>query len=114
MSLDTYLPAGGGRYVVGSVQSDAANFYCFMPESPDHVRIGLKVTDRGEYIDSEYTDVIVNSPDVEFKPLESGEYHIIKKGRYQHYVEFSSEGSKKRFNVYAQPRLGRFRLLSDV
>lgn len=113
MSLDTYLPVGGGRYVVGSVPGNTRNFYYFMPRSPDHVRIGLMVTDRGEYINSEYTDVIVYSPDEAFDTVESGEYKIVKKGRYQHSVELHSKDANKRFSVYAQPRLGRFRLLAD-
>jgi len=113
MSLDTYLPEGGGRYVVGNVQGESRNFYYFMPESPDHVRIGLIETDKGEYINSEYTDVIVYNPENDYDTLETGEYHIEKKGRYRHSVEFCSKDSRRKFNVYAQPRLGRFRLLSE-
>ncbi len=114
MSLDTYLPEGGGRYVVGSVNGDSTSFYYFMPASPDHVRVGLIVTDRGEYVNSEYTDVILYNPESDFQTLESGEYNIKKKGRFQHSVEFRSNDTRRMFNVYAQPRLGRFRLLSDI
>jgi hypothetical protein len=112
MSLDTYLPAGEGKYIVGSA-GDARSFYYFMPKSPGHVKIGLLVTSTGEYIDSEYKDVIVYSPDEEFDTIESGKYQIEKNGRYAHTVELSSKDTTKRYNVYAQPRLGRFRLLSE-
>jgi hypothetical protein len=112
MSLDTYLPEGEGKYIVGFID-DARKFYYFMPKSPGHVKIGFLVTSTGEYIDSEYKDVIIFNPDSEFSTLESGEYHIAKRGRYSHRVELSSNDKISRFNVYAQPRLGRFRLLSE-
>jgi hypothetical protein len=112
MSLDTYLPEGEGKYIVGST-SDTSSFYYFMPKRPGHVKIGFLVTSTGEYIDSEYKDVVIYYPESEFNTVESGDYHIAKKGRYSHTVEMSSNDKTKRFNVYAQPRLGRFRLLSD-
>lgn len=113
MSLDTYLPEGEGRYIVGSVAGSAHSFYYFIPKSRGHVKIGFLVTGTGEYIDAEYEDVVIFNPDTEFNTLESGQYHIAKKGRYFHTVELSSNDRIRRYNVYAQPKLGRFRLLSD-
>jgi len=113
MSLDTYLPEGEGRYIVGSVAGSAHSFYYFIPKSPAHVKIGFLVTGTGEYIDAEYEDVVIFNPDSEFDTLESGQYHIVKKGRYSHVVELSSSDKTRRYHVYAQPKLGRFRLLSD-
>jgi len=112
MSLDTYLPEGEGKYFVGST-SDTRSFYYFIPKAHGHVKIGFMVMDSGEYIDSSYEDVIIYNPDSEFNTLESGEYHISRKGRYSHTVELNSHDGTKRFDVYAQPRLGRFRLLSE-
>jgi hypothetical protein len=112
MSLDTYLPEGEGKYIVGST-SDTRSFYYFIPKRHGHVKIGFLVTSTGEYIDSEYKDVIIYNPETEYDTVESGEYHISRKGRYAHTVELSSKDHTKRFDVYAQPRLGRFRLLSE-
>ncbi len=112
MSLDTYLPEGDGKYIVGST-SDTRSFYYFMPKAHGHVKIAFLVTDTGEYIDSEYKDVIVYNPEERFDTVESGDYHIAKNGRYSHKVELNSPEKTRRFDVYAQPRLGRFRLLSD-
>ncbi len=112
MSLDTYLPEGEGKYLVGSM-NDTRSFFYFMPKGARHVKIGFLVTSTGEYIDAEYKDVVIFSPDSEFNTLESGQYHIMKKG-HSHTVELnSSKARKKRYQVYAQPRLGRFRLLSE-
>ncbi len=113
MSLDTYLPEGDGKYIVGSTR-DTRSFYYFIPRSPGHVKIGFLVTDTGEYIDTEYKDVIIFNPESEFRTVESGEYHISRKGRYTHTVELSSREGTQRFDVYAQPRLGRFRLLAET
>lgn len=112
MTLDTYLPEGDGKYFVGST-SDTRSFYYFIPRRPGHVKLGFLITDTGEYIDSEYKDVILYNPGSEFSTVESGEYHIARNGRYAHTVELSSRERTQRFNVYAQPRLGRFRLLSE-
>ena len=112
MSLDTYLPEGEGKYIVGST-TDTRCFYYFIPKAHGHVKIGFLVTSSGEYIDSWYEDVIVYSPETEFSTIESGDYHISRNGRYAHKVELNSSDRTKRFNVYAQPRLGRFRLLSE-
>jgi hypothetical protein len=113
MSLDTYLPEGEGRYIVGSIAGDTRNFYYFIPKSPGHVKIGFLVMSTGEYINAGYEDVIIFNPEDEFDTLESGQYHIAKKGRYSHTVELISGDGTRRYRVYAQPRLGRFRLLSD-
>ena len=112
MSLDTYLPEGEGRYIVGLV-NDAHSFYYFMPKSRGQLKIGLLVTSTGEYINAAYEDVVIFNPDTEFDTLESGQYHIEKKGRNSRTVELSSNDRTRRYDVYAQPRLGRFRLLSD-
>lgn len=113
MSLDTYLPVGEGKYIVGST-TDTRSFYYFIPKEHAHVKIGFLITNTGEYVDSWYEDVIVYTPDDEFSTVESGEYHISRKGRYSHTVELNSHEKTKRFNVYAQPRLGRFRLLGET
>jgi hypothetical protein len=113
MSLDTYLPEGEGKYIVGSLAGGVRSFYYFIPNSPGHVKIGFLVTGTGEYINAVYEDVIIYNPDAEFDTLESGQYHIVKKGRYSHTVELNSNDRTRRYDVYAQPRLGRFRLLSD-
>jgi hypothetical protein len=112
MSLDTYLPEGDGKYIVGSAH-DTRSFYYFIPKRRGQVKIGFLVTNTGEYIDSEYKDVIIYNPETEFHTVESGEYHISRKGRYTHTVELSCSDRTQRFNVYAQPRLGRFRLLAE-
>jgi hypothetical protein len=112
MTLDTYLPVGEGTYIVGATR-DTRSFYYFMPKSPGHVKIGFMVMGTGEYSDAEYKDVIIFSPDSEFETVESGEYNIKKKGRYSHTVEMNSNDTTKRYHVYAQPRLGRFRLLGE-
>ena len=112
MSLDTYLPEGEGKYFVGST-ADTRSFYYFIPKAHGHVKIGFLVTNSGEYIDTSYEDVIVYSPETEFSTLESGDYHISRKDRDAHTVELNSSDRTKRFNVYAQPRLGRFRMLSE-
>lgn len=112
MSLDTYLPEGDGKYIVGSTR-DTRSFYYFIPKRRGQVKIGFLVTNTGEYIDSEYKDVIIFNPETEFNTVESGDYHISRKGRYTHTVELSSSDSTRRFDVYAQPRLGRFRLLAE-
>ena len=112
MSLDTYLPEGEGKYIVGST-NDTHSFYYFIPKSPGHVKIGFLVTSTGEYIDSEYKDVVIYSPDDTFDTLESGRYHVSKNSRFSRTVELNSKNITRRFEVYAQPRLGRFRLLSE-
>jgi hypothetical protein len=112
MSLDTYLPEGRGRYIIGSAPGDTRNFYYFIPKSPDHARIALQITGSGDYVDSIYTDVILYSPESEIKTVEAGEYSVIKEGRSCHSVELVSEHEKKRFSVFEQPRLGRFRLIT--
>ncbi|HTY92217.1 MAG TPA: hypothetical protein VMC84_13660 [Methanocella sp.] len=112
MTLDTYLPEGDGKYIMGSAR-DTGRFFYFMPKSPDHVKIGFLITASGKYIDSEYKDVIIYNPESQYDTEESGEYHIARKGRYSHTVELNSHERTQRFNVYAQPRLGRFRLLSE-
>ncbi len=113
MSLDTYLPEGEGQYIVGSVAGDGRSFYYFMPCSPGHVKIGFLVMGTGEYIDSEYKDVIIYNPEAKFDTLESGHYQVAQKTRHSRTVELSSDDGTRRYKVYAQPRLGRFRLLSD-
>ncbi|HTX43336.1 MAG TPA: hypothetical protein VMC61_01310 [Methanocella sp.] len=113
MSLDTYLPEGEGKYIVGNAAGGAGSFYYFIPKSPGHVKIGFLVMGTGEYINAEYTDVVIYNPDAEFDTLESGQYHIEKKSRYSRTVELSTNDRTRRYHVYAQPRLGRFRLLSD-
>ncbi len=113
MSLDTYLPEGEGRYIVGSLAGGARSFYYFIPKSPGHVKIGFLVTSTGEYVNSEYEDVVIYNPEAEYDTLESGQYHVAKKGRYSRTVELNSSERTRRYQVYAQPRLGRFRLLSD-
>lgn len=113
MSLDTYLPEGRGRYIIGSAPGDTRNFYYFIPKSPDHVKVALMITGSGDYVDSIYTDVILYSPETEFKMVETGEYEIIKAGRSKHSVELTSDHETKKFQVFAQPRLGRFRLLAS-
>ncbi len=113
MSLDTYLPEGEGRYIVGSEAAGGRSFYYFIPKSPGHVKIGFLVMSTGEYINGDYEDVVIYNPDGGFDTLESGRYNIKKNGRYRHTVELSSSERTRRYQVYAQPRLGRFRLLSD-
>ncbi len=112
MSLDTYLPEGRGRYIIGSAPGDTRNFYYFIPKSPDHVKIALQVTGSGDYVDSIYTDLILFSPESGFKTVETGEYEVIKAGRSCHSVELVSDNEKKSFSVFEQPRLGRFRMIT--
>ncbi len=113
MSLDTYLPEGEGRYIVGSVAGSTHSFYYFIPKSRGQVKIGFLVTSSGEYVNGGYEDVVIYNPDGGYDTLESGEYSVKKGGRYSHTVELNSGDGMRRYRVYAQPRLGRFRLLSD-
>ncbi len=114
MSLDTYLPEGEGSYIVGSLAGGARSFYYFMPRSPGQVKIGFLIMGTGEYVNADYEDVIIYNPEAKFDTVESGQYHVVKKGRYSRTVELSSDDRTRRYDVYAQPRLGRFRLLSDL
>ena len=111
MSLDTYLPEGRGRYIIGSQAGDTRHFYYFIPKSPDQVKIAFQITGSGDYVESVYTDLIIASPGSEFKTVETGEYEIVKSGRYCHSMELISDTEKKKFSVFEQPRLGRFRLI---
>ncbi len=108
MSLGTYLPEGEGQYILG--MRGAHSFYYFIPERQRHLKIGFLITNSGEYVDAEYKDVVIFSPDSEFVTLESGQYRLLRSGRSLHTVELSSPDKVTRYHVYAQPRLGRFRL----
>lgn len=112
MSLGMYLPEGEGKYILGT--RGAHRFYYFIPKGQRHLKIGFLIISTGEYIDAEYKDVVIFNPDSEFDTLESGQYRLSKNGRSLHTVEFNSADKTTRYHVYAQPRLGRFRLLSDV
>ena len=109
MSLGTYLPEGEGQYILG--MRGAHSFFYFIPEGHRHLKIGFLITGSGEYIDAEYKDVVIFSPDSEFVTLECGQYRLSRNGRSLHTVELSSSDNVTRYQVYAQPRLGRFRLI---
>lgn len=113
MSLDTYLPAGRGRYIVASVPGGERDFYYFIPEDTGHVKVGFLITRRGDYVESEYFDVVVSNMPVDFPTVEDGTYLIRSPGRGFREIELTSRDGQKRYMVFEQPRLGRFRFLSE-
>lgn len=112
MTLDTYLPAGRGRYIVGSAPGSNNSFYYFMPEDRDHVRVGFLITGKGRYAGSEYLDVIVFNPESRYETIEKGEYTITRQGRSYRLVRLSTEHMLRTYMVFEQPKLGRFRFIS--
>ncbi|WP_230742877.1 hypothetical protein [Methanooceanicella nereidis] len=114
MSLDTYLPAGKGKYLIGSLPNGNGSlkrFYYFMPDDRTHVRIGFLIVGSGDYYTSDYLDVIVFQPEDSYEEVEYGSYTVVKPERYHRIVELCNEDCTKRYKVFEQPKLGRFRFM---
>ena len=112
MSLDTYLPVGRGRYLIGSEPQSPGNLYYFMPEHRDHLRVGFEVVREGRYGEAGYSDVIVHTPEMTLDSVEEGEYCVHAPARGCRMVELRSGGTVKRYLALGQPGLGRFRFIS--
>ncbi len=112
MSLDTYLPVGRGRYLIGSEPLSPGSLYYFMPERRDHLRVGFEVIRQDSYGDAGYSDVIVHTPGTTPEKIEEGEYSIIAPGRGIRIVELRSGDMIKKYLALGQPGLGRFRFIS--
>ena len=112
MSLDTYLPVGRGRYLIGSEPQSPGSLYYFMPERRDHLRVGFEVVRQDSYGDAGYSDVIVHTPGTTPEKLEEGEYSVSASGRGMRVVELRSGDVIKKYLALGQPGLGRFRFIS--
>lgn len=112
MSLDTYLPVGRGRYLIGSEPHSPGSLYYFMPESRDHITVGFEVVRQDRYGTAGYKDVVVNTPGDTPAPVEEGEYSVAAPGRDCRIVELRSIYGVKKILAYGQPGLGRFRFLA--
>jgi hypothetical protein len=112
MSLDTYLPVGRGRYLIGSEPQSPGSLYYFMPESRDHLTVGFEVVRQDRYGTAGYSDVIVHTPDDTPPPTEEGEYSIHAPVRGCRIVELRSVAGVKKILAFGQPGLGRFRFLA--
>lgn len=112
MSLDTYLPVGRGRYLIGSEPHSPGSLYYFMPESRDHITVGFEVVRQDRYGTAGYKDVVVNTPGDTPAPVEEGEYSVAAPGRGCRIVELRSAYGVKKILAYGQPGLGRFRFLA--
>jgi hypothetical protein len=113
MSLDTYLPVGRGRYLIGSEPQSTGSLFYFMPERRDHVRVGFEVVRQGCYGETNYSDVIVHTPRTTPAQVEEGEYVIHARGRGIRVVEMRSGDAVKKYLALGQPGLGRFRFISS-
>lgn len=114
MSLDTYLPVGRGRYLIGSEPESPGSLYYFMPERRDHLRVGFEVVREGSYGETDYSDVIVHTPGTTPEKIEEGEYSIRKSGRGMRVVELRSGELIKKYLALGQPGLGRFRFIDTT
>jgi hypothetical protein len=112
MSLDTYLPVGRGRYLIGSEPLSPGSLYYFMPERRDHLRVGFEVVRQGSYGEADYSDVVVHMPGTTPVKIEEGEYSICTSGRGMRIVELRSGDMVKKYLALGQPGLGRFRFIS--
>lgn len=112
MSLDTYLPVGRGRYLIGSEPESPGSLYYFMPERRDHLRVGFEIVREGSYGETDYSDVVVHTPDRTPEKIEEGEYFIHKSGRGMRVVELRSGEMIKKYLALGQPGLGRFRFIT--
>ncbi len=113
MSLDTYLPVGRGRYLIGSEPQSTGSLFYFMPERRDHVRVGFEIVRQGNYGETNYSDVVVCVPRATPEQFEEGEYAIHAHGRGIRVVELRSGGAVKKYLALGQPGLGRFRFISS-
>jgi hypothetical protein len=114
MSLDTYLPVGRGRYLIGSEPESPGSLYYFMPERRDHLRVGFEIVREGSYGETGYSDVIVHTPGTTPEKIEEGEYSIHKSGRGMRVVELRSGDMIKKYLALGQPGLGRFRFIDTT
>ena len=113
MSLDTYLPVGRGRYLIGSEPQSPGSLYYFMPERRDHLRVGFEVVRQDSYGEAGYEDVIVHTPGSTPATIEEGEYLVWAPGRGIRVVELRSGDMIKKYLALEQPGLGRFRFISE-
>ncbi len=112
MSLDTYLPVGRGRYLIGSEPQSPGSLYYFMPESRDHITVGFEIVRQDRYGTAGYSDVIVHTPDDTPSSKEEGEYSIHAPVRGCRIVELRSVSGVKKILAFGQPGLGRFRFMA--
>ncbi len=113
MSLDTYLPVGRGRYLIGPEPQAPGSLYYFMPERHDHLTVGFEIVRQDRYGTAGYTDVIVHTPDGMPAHAEEGEYSVTAPDRGLRVVELRSIAGVKKIFALGQPGLGRFRFLAD-
>jgi hypothetical protein len=112
LDVDTYLPVGRGRYLIGSEPQSPGSVYYFVPECRDHLRVGFAVVRQDSYGEAGYSDVIVHTPGTMPVKIEEGEYKIHSPGRGIRVVELRSGEEVKRYLALGQPGLGRFRFIS--
>ena len=112
MSLDTYLPVGRGRYLIGSEPESPGSFYYFMPERRDHLRVGFEIVRQDSYGGTDYADVIVHTPGTTPEKVEEGEYSVHESGRGVRVVVLHSGEMIKKYLALGQPGLGRFRFIA--
>jgi hypothetical protein len=112
MSLDTYLPAGRGRYLIESEPQSPGSLYYFMPERRDHLTVGFEVVRRDRYGTAGYTDVVVHTPDRTPSSVEEGEYSVLAPVRGCRIVELRSVTGVRKIIAFGQPGLGRFRFMA--
>jgi hypothetical protein len=111
MSLETYLPVGGGRYLIGSEPGSPDVFYYLVPDRRDHLRVGFRTVHQGRYGDNDYADVMVDSGDLG-PALEEGEYSIQTLCRGCRLLELRSGKAVRRFMALWQQKPGRFRFIA--
>jgi hypothetical protein len=83
-----------------------------MPERRDHLRVGFEVVRQDHYGESNYSDVVVHTPETTPDTVEEGEYSIHAPRRGIRIVELRCGEAIKKYMALGQPGLGRFRFIS--
>ena len=114
MSLDTYLPVGRGRYLIGSEPESPGSLILFYAGRRNHLRVGCDHRPRGQLRgDRTIRTSSCTRPGQTPEKIEEGEYSIQKSGRGMRVVELRSGEMIKKYLALGQPGLGRFRFINS-